>query len=334
MTGLLVDARQLDLDAWAHGRGDCDPAQVLTLGTGRLCLLDGVNKCLDVLLQSIFRERHLANTSMNDTGLFDAELNSATLGVVNCGLDVRSYRTDLRVRHQAARAENLTETTDERHHVRCSNDCIEVDLAALDFLDEFFCTNDVCTSCLGFFSLVTTCEHGNADSLARTVRQNAHAADHLVSVTRVNTQIHGDFDGFIEFRLGVVFENFNSSFNAVEGIAVNVTAVLTMRQVDMALSVVRNGIISIFAGRIADTGRDPRFTISYAKKYRPYSDVQILWASAREVLNVSQADEAGADIITLTPDLIAKLSLHGKDLTEYSLATVKMFYGDGKEIEL
>ena len=108
----------------------------------------------------------------------------------------------------------------------------------------------------------------------------------------------------------------------------------TMRQVDMALSVVRNGIISIFAGRIADTGRDPRFTISYAKKYRPYSDVQILWASAREVLNVSQADEAGADIITLTPDLIAKLSLHGKDLTEYSLATVKMFYGDGKEIEL
>jgi len=119
-----------------------------------------------------------------------------------------------------------------------------------------------------------------------------------------------------------------------DGIAVNVTAILTMRQVDLAMTVMRQGIISIFAGRIADTGRDPTHTIGYAKKYNDQAKVQVLWASAREILNLSQAEKAGADIITLTPDLIAKLPLHGKDLTEYSLDTVKMFHNDGQGIEL
>jgi transaldolase len=87
-------------------------------------------------------------------------------------------------------------------------------------------------------------------------------------------------------------------------------------------------IVSVFAGRIADTGRDPAYMMRFARR----GHAQLLWASAREVLNVSQADECGCDIITLTPDLIAKLDLHGKSLAEYSLETVKAFYEDGKDI--
>jgi transaldolase len=89
-------------------------------------------------------------------------------------------------------------------------------------------------------------------------------------------------------------------------------------------------IISVFAGRIADTGRDP---IHIMRKAR-LTHAQVLWASAREVLNVYQAEECGCDIITLTPDLIGKLDLHGKSLAQYSLETVKMFHEDGKGIKL
>jgi len=117
-------------------------------------------------------------------------------------------------------------------------------------------------------------------------------------------------------------------------IQVNVTAVMTMRQIDLMRDVLKHGILSIFAGRIADTGRDPVRTVKYAKEHQTQPDVKVLWASAREVLNVSQADAAGADIITLTPDLIAKLPLHGKDLTQYSLETVQMFARDGEGIKL
>ena len=89
-------------------------------------------------------------------------------------------------------------------------------------------------------------------------------------------------------------------------------------------------ILSIFAGRIADTGRNPVpfFTAAAAVKH---DKTKILWASTREVLNVKQAEQAGADIITLTPDLIKKMELFGKDLNQYSLETVKMFHNDAKE---
>ena len=119
-----------------------------------------------------------------------------------------------------------------------------------------------------------------------------------------------------------------------DSIKVNVTAVFTMRQIDLARAVMREGIISIFAGRIADTGRDPMFTVKYAKEYNKVPEVKILWASAREVFNVYQAEQAGADIVTITPDLIAKLELHGKDLTQYSLETVQMFFRDGEGVAL
>jgi transaldolase len=90
-------------------------------------------------------------------------------------------------------------------------------------------------------------------------------------------------------------------------------------------------IVSVFAGRIADTGRDPIPLMRAAKaalKVRPKAE--LLWASPRELLNVFHAQEAGADIITMTPDMLAKLRFVGKDLAEFSRETVEMFFRDAQ----
>ena len=114
-----------------------------------------------------------------------------------------------------------------------------------------------------------------------------------------------------------------------EGIKVNVTAVMTSGQVNEVVQTLYSGgpsILSIFAGRIADTGENPVQIVSNAWTNHRY--IQVLWASPREVYNVVQANNAGADIITCTPELLSKLHLLGKPLAEYSLDTVKMFYDD------
>jgi transaldolase len=114
------------------------------------------------------------------------------------------------------------------------------------------------------------------------------------------------------------------------GIKVNVTAVFTKKQINELKPFLESQtevILSIFAGRIADTGIDPKPIMKYAIKTMP-KNVKILWASPREVFNIYEADKIGCHIITVTPDLLSKLSLQNKDLTEYSLDTVKMFYND------
>src|SRR5262249_7449159 len=117
-----------------------------------------------------------------------------------------------------------------------------------------------------------------------------------------------------------------------EGIALNVTAVMTLEQVAAvaeALDPQAPAIVSVFAGRVADTGRDP---VPHMRACRDALAVrqkaELLWASPRELLNIFQADEAGCHIITATNDLIAKLALVDKDLIEYSRETVQMFYRD------
>lgn len=151
---------------------------------------------------------------------------------------------------------------------------------------------------------------------ARTIASWGRNVNVKIPVT--NTQ--GVFTGPVIKRL------------SAEGVSLNVTAVFTLKQTAEILEALHPGtpsIISIFAGRIADAGRDPIPDMEAAAKLiHPHPGVDLLWASPREVLNIYQADAAGCDIITVTASLLKKLELYGKDLDEFSLETVKMFYRD------
>ncbi len=130
------------------------------------------------------------------------------------------------------------------------------------------------------------------------------------------------------------------SYNLIQrlseaGVRLNITAMLTLDQVEQVADAVRNGpesIVSVFAGRIADTGLDPVPVMKEALEILQSAPrAELLWASPREVLNIYQADAIGCHIITATNDIIRKLSLAGKDLAQYSLETVQMFYGDAEK---
>jgi len=117
-----------------------------------------------------------------------------------------------------------------------------------------------------------------------------------------------------------------------EGVVVNVTALLTLEQVRDVTGCLADSspaTISVFAGRLADTGRDPVPLMAEAVEIlKAKPNAELIWGSPRELLNIFQADEIGCHIITVTNDILKKLILVGKDLTEYSLDTVKMFYSD------
>jgi transaldolase len=121
------------------------------------------------------------------------------------------------------------------------------------------------------------------------------------------------------------------------GVKVNVTAVLTLDQVHDATDALAGGapsLISVFAGRIADTGRDPVPVMRAATDMvSAQPNIELLWASPRELLNIFQANDAGCHIITVPDNILAKLHNVGKDLAEYSLETVKMFYEDALRSE-
>ncbi len=116
------------------------------------------------------------------------------------------------------------------------------------------------------------------------------------------------------------------------GIKLNITAVMTEQQVEEILKYLNKdveSIISVFAGRIADTGRDPLDTMNKCLEIMKNNQKsELLWASPRETLNIYQADKIGCHIITVTSGLIKKLSLYHKNLDDYSVETAKMFYDD------
>lgn len=118
------------------------------------------------------------------------------------------------------------------------------------------------------------------------------------------------------------------------GVKVNVTAMMTLKQVKEVSPALAKGpgsYVSVFAGRVADSGKDPvpmmKEVVSYLKAF---PNIELIWASPRELLNLIQADEIGCHVITVTNDILKKLSLIGKDLDEFSLDTVKMFYDDAR----
>ena len=119
---------------------------------------------------------------------------------------------------------------------------------------------------------------------------------------------------------------------ANKNVKLNVTAIMTMEQVNGVVARLNPKVasyVSVFAGRIADTGRDPMpIMIAAVEALKPNPTAELIWASPRELLNIFQADEIGCQVITVTNDVLKKLDLVGKDLSEYSLETVKMFYND------
>ena len=119
------------------------------------------------------------------------------------------------------------------------------------------------------------------------------------------------------------------------GVKLNVTAICTLDQVREVSQALKGGapsVVSVFAGRIADTGRDPVPLMKEALSIcrAAGKSMELLWASPRELLNIIQAAEIGCDIITVTPDLLKKLKLVGKDLGDFSLETVQMFFRDAQ----
>ena len=122
---------------------------------------------------------------------------------------------------------------------------------------------------------------------------------------------------------------------AGDGVKLNVTALLTLEQVETVSAALGDGtpsFISVFAGRLADTGRDPLPVLSRALEVmRRAPRQQLIWASPREVLNILQADAIGCHVITVTSELLRKLPLVGKDPLQFSLETVRMFHDDAKQ---
>jgi len=118
------------------------------------------------------------------------------------------------------------------------------------------------------------------------------------------------------------------------GVTLNVTAIMTVAQVQTVVNTINptaNAFISIFAGRIADTGRDPiPIMRDSLNLMQAIPNLALIWASPRELLNVVQADGIGCHVITATTEILNKLDLIGKDLSQYSLETVKMFKQDAE----
>jgi len=122
---------------------------------------------------------------------------------------------------------------------------------------------------------------------------------------------------------------------SADGVKLNVTAIFTMEQIKKTIESLNPevpAVISVFAGRIADTGVDPLPLMKEAKTLlKGFPKFELLWASPREFLNIFHAEEAGADIITVTPDLLKKIEKIGYSLKDFSVDTVKMFYDDGQK---
>ena len=141
----------------------------------------------------------------------------------------------------------------------------------------------------------------------------------------------------VNVKIPITNTKAQSCINFVEelskaGVKLNVTAIMTIEQVKGVLPALADGpggYVSVFAGRIADAGIDPLPIMSeVVKMLKIYPHIELIWASPRELFNIVQADNIGCHIITATNDILKKLPTLGKDLTEFSLDTVKMFYND------
>ena len=161
-------------------------------------------------------------------------------------------------------------------------------------------------------------------------------SDEFAEMERQAMEIAG-WGGQVYVKIPITNTRREPSYDLIKklshaGVKINVTALLNLQQVRKVAECIVGGpscFVSVFAGRIADTGLDPMPLMASAiEMLQPTPNAELIWASPRELLNIFQADEIGCQIITVTNDILNKLSLVGKDLEEFSLETVKMFYND------
>jgi len=164
-------------------------------------------------------------------------------------------------------------------------------------------------------------------------------SDDFVEMERQAIEI-SEWGDNVYVKIPITNTKSEPSYKLIEKLAdkkvkVNVTAIMTLEQVKETIKVLDKNIpsyISVFAGRIADTGRDPLpIMSSVIEDLKSLHSAELIWASPRELLNLFQADQIGCDIITMTSDIIKKFPFVGYSLQDYSLDTVKMFYNDALE---
>ena len=161
--------------------------------------------------------------------------------------------------------------------------------------------------------------------------------DSIIRQARIISDWGSDQNYLVYVKIPAMYTDGKPTYNLIRALAsekinLNVTAVFTenqIRNIINSLDFNTKHIISIFAGRIADVGIDPKEKFKYAKDLlNNTTNVETLWASSREAFNYCDAEIAGADIITMTPDLIKKVKGFGKDLSLFSKETCQMFYND------
>src|SRR5690606_20650852 len=205
----------IDHQTRTHGGAQGHALDVDTFGGRRLQALQISQQGFHVLLQRSGFETDLANGGVDDAVLVGTETHLTGLGVLHGSRDVRSYGTDFRVRHQAARAQNLTQLADNAHGVRGSDDHVVVQIASLHLSGQLIHTDLVGAGSQSGFGSRALGEDGNANGLAGTVRQNGGTTYDLIRFTRIDTQVHGDVEGLGELDGGEFGQQLGSLFEVV-----------------------------------------------------------------------------------------------------------------------
>ena len=192
----------VDLNAGAHGGSSDTGLDVLALCCCGLCLDDSADECDIVVVQLLCAEADLTDGAVDDVGLVQTVLNLTSLSIVDSLLDVGGDGAGLGRGHQTLGAKDLTQTTDGTHHVGGSDNGIELEpVFLLDLLNQIHAASVICAGFLCLVNALGLAENENADGLTGAVGQNDSAADLLVSVTAVNTELYVQLDGLVELCL-------------------------------------------------------------------------------------------------------------------------------------
>ena len=138
---------------------------------------------------------------MNDSGFVDTKLYLSSFYFFDSFTHLKCHGPNFWIRHQSPRPQHFTELAHSAHHVRSSHHSFKIHPAALNLLNHIFATNNISASILRFFLLLPSCNYQNTGATAKAMWQNNGTAYHLISMFRIYTKTHSDFDGFIEFGI-------------------------------------------------------------------------------------------------------------------------------------